>query len=606
MAEVIKKYNILYKMKQTILFLRNGSLYNDIAAAKAGLAAVPHKAGQPVVALYNGKDGETAVIKLIFAIGTGEGVGKYQVLANEADFSTLSGLISDLSDALGDHIDTLAGTVAGHAKTGADLTFSNGEGTIKNNAVTTDKIAANAVTYAKLQKVVNANTVLGSKTADGQVTELTAEDLFEILKTDTTNWDKIENSGVKFGTITFADGTFIGQDTFVSKGISFTTNGYDEITEVGLKVVKGDGEEEVKFILGTAPKAAFATEAGSATKLKEAKKIRLTGEVTGEVSFDGFEHVNLEATVADNVTVSGWTLENSTATTQTKGDNSTKIATTAFVQAEIEDKLAAADALVFKGVVEKYADLPVAEDGVDMTGWTYKASTAFEVTGVGKVEAGDMIIYTGSAWSIIQTNIDGAVTSSATSSVDSDIAVFDGTTGKVIKDSGKKLSDLAASSITVSAGNGLTGGGDLTQNRTISHGALPAASNKTGDWKDLKDEYNQGFLSSVSIDNFGHAYAIGTVGITLVSSTNAGTEEDGKYISSIVIDDGGRKITANKKSESGKVKVDANDTADYLVNQVVSGTTDANNNTYAVNVNKNTSGALAVTVKIDTIDGGTY
>ena len=591
-------------MKQTILFLRNGSLYNDIAAAKAGLAAVPHKAGQPVVALYNGKEGETAVIKLIFAIGTGEGVGKYQVLANEADFSTLSGLISDLSDALGDHVDTLAGTVAGHAKTGADLTFSNGEGTIKNNAVTTDKIAANAVTYAKLQKVVNANTVLGSKTANGQVIELTAEDLFEILKTDTTNWNKIENSGVKFGTITFADGTFIGQDTFVSKGISFTTNGYDEVTEVGLKVVKGDGEEEVKLILGTAPKAAFATEAETATKLKEAKKIRLTGEVTGEVSFDGFEHVNLEATVADNVTVSGWTLENSTATTQAKGDNSTKIATTAFVQAEIEDKLAAADALVFKGTVEKAADLPTIT-GDEMVGWTYKATKAFELNSQ-KVELGDMIICTGSAWSIIQTNIDGAVTSSATSSVDSDIAVFDGTTGKVIKDSGKKLSDLAASSITISAGNGLTGGGNLTQNRTISHGALPAAGNKTGDWKDLKDEFNQGFLSSVSIDNFGHAYAIGTVGITLESSTNAGTEEDGKYISSIVIDDGGRKITANKKSESGKVKVDANDTADYLINQVVSGTTDANNNTYAVNVSKNTSGALAVTVKIDTIDGGTY
>ena len=53
-------------MKQTVLFLRNGQLFATKEAALAGIKAVAHKAGQPVVALY----GEAGSVKLIFAIGT--------------------------------------------------------------------------------------------------------------------------------------------------------------------------------------------------------------------------------------------------------------------------------------------------------------------------------------------------------------------------------------------------------------------------------------------------------------------------------------------------------------------------------------------------------
>jgi hypothetical protein len=61
-------------MKQTILFLRNGSLYANREEAIEGLNSVTHKPGQPVIALY----GITGAVELIFAIGTEE--GKYKII----------------------------------------------------------------------------------------------------------------------------------------------------------------------------------------------------------------------------------------------------------------------------------------------------------------------------------------------------------------------------------------------------------------------------------------------------------------------------------------------------------------------------------------------
>lgn len=48
------------------------------------------------------------------------------------------------------------------------------------------------------------------------------------------------------------------------------------------------------------------------------------------------------------------------------------------------------------------------------------------------------------------------------------IAVFDGTTGKLIKDGGKTVADLVPTTRTVSAGTGLGGGGDLSGDRTVT------------------------------------------------------------------------------------------------------------------------------------------
>lgn len=128
-----------------------------------------------------------------------------------------------------------------------------------------------------------------------------------------------------------------------------------------------------------------------------------------------------------------------TAPTAAVNTNTAQIATTAFVKAEIDNKIVGIQAMQFKGVVDSASDL-----GADaQPGWTYRAGTAFTL-GQEEVEVGDMIICTAAAtiepvaaaqWAVIQNNIDGAVVGPS-SSTDGHIAIFDGATGKVIEDSG--------------------------------------------------------------------------------------------------------------------------------------------------------------------------
>jgi hypothetical protein len=134
-----------------------------------------------------------------------------------------------------------------------------------------------------------------------------------------------------------------------------------------------------------------------------------------------------------------------TAPTQSAGDNSTKLATTAYVDALI----AAADALVYKGVVDCSANpnYPAAD-----AGWTYRVSVAGKIGGASgvNVEVGDLLLCltdgtasgnqatVGANWDIVQANIDGAVVGPA-SATSGNVATYNGTSGKTIQDGGKAL-----------------------------------------------------------------------------------------------------------------------------------------------------------------------
>lgn len=129
-----------------------------------------------------------------------------------------------------------------------------------------------------------------------------------------------------------------------------------------------------------------------------------------------------------------------TAPTPNGNTNTTQIATTAFVQALINSKIAAADAMIYKGTIGK-GGTATALPATHSVGWTYKVVTAGTYAGA-TCEVGDMIVCLNNGttdnnddWTVVQTNIDGAVTGPA-SAVTNHVAVFDGTTGKVIKDSG--------------------------------------------------------------------------------------------------------------------------------------------------------------------------
>lgn len=104
-----------------------------------------------------------------------------------------------------------------------------------------------------------------------------------------------------------------------------------------------------------------------------------------------------------------------TAPTAAGGTNTTQIATTAFVINEIGSKISAAQALRFKGTIG--TDGNVTELPANHTvGDTYVVKAAGNFAGEG-CEAGDMIICVKSGttaangdWSVIQRNLDGAVT----------------------------------------------------------------------------------------------------------------------------------------------------------------------------------------------------
>ena len=137
-----------------------------------------------------------------------------------------------------------------------------------------------------------------------------------------------------------------------------------------------------------------------------------------------------------------------TAPTASAGTNNTQIATTEFVM----NAFAANDAMLFKGTIG------TSGSGATVTvlpakhykGWTYKVATAGTYAGK-NCEIGDMIIcqtdgYSNNNdhWTVVQSNIDGAVIG-PTSSTNMHIAVFDGTTGKLIKDSGFTTSSFLTS-----------------------------------------------------------------------------------------------------------------------------------------------------------------
>ena len=285
------------------------------------------------------------------------------------------------------------------------------------------------------------------------------------------NTTYIKGLSVSGKTITYTKGddtkgSITTQDTTYSAGTGLSLSG-TTFTNSGVRSIKaGTTANQLSIDTNgttstiTINNVANATTASSANALSTARTITLGGDLNGSVSFDGSENVTLTATVADdshNHTIANIDNLQTTlnakaplasptftgtpkAPTATSGTNTTQIATTAFVQSEINSKIAAADAMIFKGTIGTGGTI-TALPATHTTGWTYKVITAGTYAGQ-KCEVGDLITCltdgttaTDSHWTVIQTNIDGAVTG-PTSSVANRVAVFDGTTGKIIKDSG--------------------------------------------------------------------------------------------------------------------------------------------------------------------------
>lgn len=110
-----------------------------------------------------------------------------------------------------------------------------------------------------------------------------------------------------------------------------------------------------------------------------------------------------------------------TAPTAAPGNNTTQIATTAYVRTALDSFVATTDAMVYKGVVDcsTNPNYPAASNG-----WTYRVSVAGRIGGASgvSVEPGDFLICggesvpagdqatVGASWAVVQANIDGALT----------------------------------------------------------------------------------------------------------------------------------------------------------------------------------------------------
>lgn len=112
-----------------------------------------------------------------------------------------------------------------------------------------------------------------------------------------------------------------------------------------------------------------------------------------------------------------------------------------YAKSYADSILSANDAMVFKGTIGTGGTITVLPTSGYSAGWTYKVITAGTYAGQ-KCEIGDMIVAVkdfvtttaNSDWTVIQTNIDGAVIG-PTSSTSGNVALFDDSIGKVIKNS---------------------------------------------------------------------------------------------------------------------------------------------------------------------------
>ena len=140
----------------------------------------------------------------------------------------------------------------------------------------------------------------------------------------------------------------------------------------------------------------------------------------------------------------------------------TSAAVATYINGITSNLLSAADALVFKGTIGANGTINTTANPAQTlpatheAGWTYKVITAG--TYAGQVcEIGDLIICThdsttasDSDWTVVQTNEDGIVTGPA-SSTDAHVALFDGTSGKVIKDSGYTMAGSVLKAVPADA-----------------------------------------------------------------------------------------------------------------------------------------------------------
>ena len=441
----------------------------------------------------------------------------------------------------------------GLVKIGSNITNSSGTISLTKDNVTAALGYTPPTTNTTYSNFVGATS--SANGSNGLVPAPTTSNVEQFLKGDGT-WGTPTDTKYSAGAGIGLSGT-----TFSNSGVRSVAAGTNANQ---IKVNTGGTESTI-----TVNNVANATKASTADAWTTARTITLGGDLSGSVSLDGSANVTLSAQVADdshnhvisNVDGLQGALNakaplaspnltgTPTAPTVASNTNTTQIATTEFVQSAINAKIAASDAMIYKGTIGSSGATITALPDTHTVGWTYKVITAGTYAGA-KCEVGDMIVCltsgttaNNSHWTVIQSNIDGAVVGPA-SSVDARVAVFSGTTGKAIKDSGYTIAASVPSGAkftdtTYSAGAGISLSGTTFSNSGVRSVTAGTSANQ------IKVNTN-GTDATITINNVANATSASSA--TKATQDSAGQQIDKTYIKGLSVD--GKVITYTRGDDT--------------------------------------------------------
>ncbi len=236
-------------------------------------------------------------------------------------------------------------------------------------------------------------------------------------------------------------------------------------------------------------------------------------------------------------------------------DSDSKIPTQKAIKAYADQLIDAANGTVYKGVIDASANpnYPAAD-----AGHMYVISVSGKIGGASgeNVEIGDMILCltdstasgtqaaVGDEWNIVQQNIDGAVIGPA-SATDNNVVLFDGTTGKLIKDAGVSLSGSNTGDISLGNTNYLSLTDQVLTGNTIgaAYGGTGITSYTIGDMVYASSGTTLSKLTAVSTGNSlisggtGASPSWGKIGLTTHISGTLPAANGGTGIASYTIGD---------------------------------------------------------------------
>lgn len=392
-------------------------------------------------------------------------------------------------------------TVTGAATINGNLTFGDSD---------EDSVAFGADINSSIIPNVDSTYDLGTATKEWRNLYIDGTANIDSLVADTAD--------INAGTI---DGTLIGgtnpsaviatnivATTVTSPTISattFTGNLIGDTSGIHYGAVTGNVTGDVTGNTTGTHTGAVVGNADTATALQTARTISLAGGVSGSVSFNGTSDVSITAVVADD--------SHNHVTGNIDG-------LAEYIQDTVGNMVIGNTE---SGIAVTYDDLDgtldfnVNDPVITLTGAVTGSAT---MTDLGNVSiattatadptltlAGDL---SGSA---TFTNL-GNATLTAVVANDSHNHTF-----STIDGLQTALDAKADDSTTISAGGGLTGGGDLTANRTISH----ADTSSQGSVNNSGSTY----IQDITLDGYGHITAIGSASIPAPTTTQVGAATAG-------------------------------------------------------------------------------